>query len=398
MNENRVTFLLQRYAEGVLTREERSELILLIEDAGKSALPDSLVAMIVDWADLTSSLPLSEASIQQFVQKVVAVDKEPVKTEQEITVMPMRNNFNWYRLGWAASVILFLSACAYLYLTSQDKKTNRIEPAVVQLQDVLPGGNKAVLTLGDGRQIILDSSVKGSIAQQGSAAVSKSGEGVIRYDLKGTASEQPVMNTLLTPRGGLYMLVLPDGSKVWLNAASSITYPVAFSGGDRKVKVSGEVYFEVTKDPTKPFIVEMEGGHDVQVLGTSFNINSYKDEGKIRTTLVEGSVRIGDQVVLRPGQQSVEAEGNLKVIDVNIDQVLAWRNGNFDFHDKKLEEVMRELSRWYDIDVRYEKNIPDIEFVGKVDKGLNLSQLLIILKRSKVNFRMEEGRVLIVSP
>jgi len=193
--------------------------------------------------------------------------------------------------------------------------------------------------------------------------------------------------------------MLPDGTQVWLNAASSITYPVAFTGKQRNVKISREAYFEVMQDKEKPFVVEVDGGMPVEVLGTHFNVNSYTDEGAVKTTLLEGSVRVGQGVVLKPGQQ-VWADGQRLSVrsNINMDKVMAWKNGLFNFEDASLQEVMRQLERWYDITVVYEGRIPDIQFEGEISRNINLSNLLRVLARAEVKFRLEEGRRLVVLP
>ncbi|MCR6722586.1 MAG: DUF4974 domain-containing protein [Chitinophagaceae bacterium] len=210
-------------------------------------------------------------------------------------------------------------------------------------------------------------------------------------------------NSMATPKGRQFKMVLPDGTKVWLNAASSIRYPILFTGDERNVEITGEAYFEVAHNKSKPFHVKTSDGTDVEVLGTHFNINSYDNEESINTTLLEGSVRVTSKagnIVLQPGQQAQSNANGIISLKrtVNIDQVMAWKNGIFDFQDATLEEVMRQLERWYDIDVTYEKNIPKLEFYGKMGKDLSLETVLNGLEKSNVHFRMEAGRKLVVLP
>jgi ferric-dicitrate binding protein FerR (iron transport regulator) len=258
--------------------------------------------------------------------------------------------------------------------------------------------------LSDGTAITLDSAANGTIAQQGNAAIVKQAGGQIVYNLQGTAGARQgadggvMMNTMRTPRGGRYQLALPDGTLVWLNAASSITYPIAFTGRQRSVKISGEVYFEVTKNKEQPFVVDVDGRTTVEVLGTGFDVNAYTDEGSVKTTLLEGSVKVGT-VLLRPGEQAqLGQKGTSVVHNVNLDKVMAWKNGLFNFEDVDLKEVMRQLARWYDIEVIYEKGVPNIRFEGEISRNINLSNLLKVLARAEVKFRIEEGRRLVVLP
>lgn len=268
------------------------------------------------------------------------------------------------------------------------------------LNDVTPGGNKAVLTLSNGAKIVLDSAANGTLAQQGNARISKVNSGLLAYNLSIEKPTEILFNTLSTPRGGQYKLILPDGTAVWLNAASTITYPTAFKGNERKVSITGEAYFEVTKDKTKPFYVKVNQ-MEVEVLGTHFNINAYSDEKTINTTLLEGSVKIkkDNQVaLLKPGQQAQSNGQVIKIVrDVNLNQVMAWKNGFFNFNNADLQLVMRQLGRWYDVEVIYEREIPKIQFMGEIERDLNLSDVLDVLKRTNVHFRIE-GKKIIVLP
>jgi ferric-dicitrate binding protein FerR (iron transport regulator) len=252
---------------------------------------------------------------------------------------------------------------------------------------------------------VLDSLGNGVIAtQNGKQVLLKNGELAYAGD---AGSGEVVYNNLTTPKGRQFQILLPDGTKVWLNAASSLRYPTAFSGSNREVEVTGEVYFEVAKNAHQPFIIHLNNKTKIQVLGTQFNVNAYSNEAAIRTTLVEGSIKIvsgasaaGGPVVLRPGQQAQinNAGGDMKVMNnVDVDKVTAWKSGLFNFEDSGLEEVMRQVERWYDIEVVYEKNIPDIRFGGKLSNDVSLSGLLRSLQESEVHFRIE-GRKLIVLP
>jgi ferric-dicitrate binding protein FerR (iron transport regulator) len=309
-----------------------------------------------------------------------------------------------YRWWAAASIILLLGVGAYFFA---QKTTNQVAvtPAAKELKnDVAPGGNKAVLTLADGTKIILDSAANGNLAQQGSARVVKLANGQIAYDVKGSADKEIMWNTMRTPAGGQYQVTLPDGTKVWLNAASSITYPAAFVSKNRQVKITGEVYFEVAtlrlrSGQKMPFIVDIDGKSTVEVLGTHFNINAYEDESAIKTTLLEGAVKIVNRqsAILKPGEQAVVSDNSPLTIDhsPDLDQVMAWKNGLFSFNNADLRSVMRQLERWYDIKVEYRGDVPDISLKGKMRRNVNLSVVLDFLQKTGVKF-YTEGKTIII--
>jgi transmembrane sensor len=306
-------------------------------------------------------------------------------------------------LKYAAAVILLFGVGTYMYISNQKEKPSVTQNNPIQVQnDVAPGGNKAILTLADGSKIVLDSAHQGTIAKESNATIIKTAEGKIEYQKGVDKVAVLAYNTMATPRGGQYQLTLPDGSQVWLNAESSITYPTAFTGKERKVSITGEAYFEVVHNAKQPFRVET-GSQIVEVLGTHFNINAYNEEPTINTTLLEGAVRIESKAVhtsliLKPGQQGQLAPNKLTIAsEPDVEQVMAWKNGLFNFNNADLPTVMRQLERWYDIQVTYQGYIPQFEFKGKLPMNLQLSQVLTILRKVEVKYRIE-GRKLIVSP
>jgi ferric-dicitrate binding protein FerR (iron transport regulator) len=257
------------------------------------------------------------------------------------------------------------------------------------------------------------------VAVQGRSTVTLQ-DGRLAYAPSGAASAPVTYNTMSTPRGRQYQLVLPDGTKVWLNAASSITYPTAFSGSDRRVTLTGEAYFEVRQDASRPFNVSVKNREEIEVLGTSFNVNGYEDEHEVKTTLLDGSVRVvvtdslvgvntnkGKlSVVLKPGEQAQlvlrDSSGRDKVSkpmkilsDVDVDQVVAWKNGLFQFKGATMQTVMNQLSRWYNVEVTYEGTIPEHRFVGKVSRDYNLSDVLAVLQASDIHFSIEGKRIIV---
>jgi ferric-dicitrate binding protein FerR (iron transport regulator) len=266
--------------------------------------------------------------------------------------------------------------------------------------DALPGRSKAVLTLANGSSILLDSVANGMLAQQGNATVVKLNNGQLAYNTLAEKPTEVLYNTLATPRGGQYQLVLPDGSKVWLNAASSIRYPTAFAGKERKIEITGEAYFEVAKNTGVPFIVSTNG-MDVKVLGTRFNVNAYDDEATIRTTLLEGAVLVTKDAataILKPGQQSrLTKSGVINVInDTDIEEAVAWKNGLFSFKSADIKTVMRQIARWYDVEVVYEKEVQE-QFHTEINRNTNASKVFKILETTGgVHFRIEGKKVTVM--
>jgi ferric-dicitrate binding protein FerR (iron transport regulator) len=314
----------------------------------------------------------------------------------------------WMRMAAAASILLILGAAAYWLVRTRE--TNPQVTPVATIKDVSPGGNKAVLTLADNSTIILDSAANGQLAQQGNANIIKQSDGQLIYEPLSVNHSPVAFNTLRTPRGGQYQLVLPDGSKVWLNAASAITYPTAFEGKERKITIDGEAYLEVAHDALKPFKVQAKNT-EVVVLGTHFNVHAYSDEPVIKTTLIQGKVKVRSvigngqsakdneiAVVLKPGEQAVLAGHSSLTIDhsPDIEEVLAWKNGLFRFNNADIETVMKQVERWYDVDVVYEGPKPDGHFRGKVPRNVMASEMLKIIQASGVKCKIENKKIIIM--
>jgi len=291
-------------------------------------------------------------------------------------------------------------------ISSAIKSSNR-EPLLKN--DIKAGENKAILTLGDGSKIILDDAKNGILANQGGNSVLKAAEGEVIYSFLSEAMDPLtedlnaplIYNTIETPKGGKFQIKLPDGSKVWLNAASSLRFPTVFNGSKRQVELKGEAYFEVSPDKSKIFEVNTRN-QVVQVLGTHFNINAYLDEPTVNTTLLEGSVRVSDlrtniSQLLKPGEQSQLSE-QIEVINLkNTNEAVAWKEGYFQFDEADIKTVMRQIERWYDVSVVYEGYLPNYRFGGEIERNLSLLQVLKVLEKTKVHFRLE-GREVIVMP
>jgi transmembrane sensor len=306
---------------------------------------------------------------------------------------------HWWKYAASAAVVLVLTVSGILMLTRHrpDQVISKVEK--VKANDVsAPETNYASITLADGKKVDLSNSADGTLASQGKIEVIKTADGLIIYKAAtGKTGNTIQWNTLTNPKGSNVIgMVLEDGTKVWLNAGSSLTYPVAFIGNERKVSITGEAYFEVAKNKQKPFRVTRDR-IEVEVLGTHFNVNAYGDVPFIKVTLLEGSVKVNNgnkSGLLKPGQQAKVNDDNINVhSDVNVDQVMAWKNGYFSFDKASATEVMKELARWYNIEVVYHGEVPDEKFGGELRRNSKLSSVLKILEKSGVNFHIEGNRV-----
>jgi len=403
--QSRLRYLLQQYAADSCTRKELLELFRAIDEAGSDQELEGSLASI--WQELTGSGVPPSIDKERIFSNIIS---DPAFR------VPVRRL--WPRFAAAAVLILALGSLSYFYFTHSSSQKIAYAPADIK-NDVGPGRNKAVLTLADGSTIVLDSTHNGALGRQGNTRVIKLDSGRLAYQAavggRLPAPDIPLYNTITTPRGGQYQVMLPDGTRVWLNASSSLRFPTAFSRDKREVDVAGEVYFEVAREkiPFKVHIYPSAAGmsgagsqhpaRDIDVLGTHFNVNAYDDEADIAATLLEGSIRYSkgeEHVVLKPGQQAVSARagGSTRIIpDVDVDAVIAWKNGYFQFDGAGIETVMRQLARWYDVDVRYEGPVTKREFGGQMPRGVNLSEVLRILEESNVHFRLE-GKTLVVTP
>lgn len=306
------------------------------------------------------------------------------------------------RIAVAASALLIVISGGYYLL----HRESRQPIASVRPNDISPGSNKAVLTLANGKSIILDDAHKGQLADQGNSRVIKMDSGLLAYTqmkISGKNFSPAPFNTVTVPKGGQYQVLLPDGTKVWLNAASSIRFPTAFTGKERRVSVTGETYMEVAEDVNRPFMVETRRV-EVMVLGTHFNIMAYSDEPAVKTTLLEGAVKVmvyGGQAeaVIRPGQQAIagNGDGKIDVKKVDATDVAAWTHGFLSLKDCSVREFMNQLSRWYDVDIRYAGKIPDRRLGGMINRNAPLSDMLSALRAAGIRTRLEGNKIIILS-
>ncbi|SEW52826.1 FecR family protein [Chitinophaga arvensicola] len=385
--------LISRSQQGLLTAGEQEEL-----DAWIAASDENRQL----WAELNNP------GIQQEQVRAIARFDETAALERYLsnkpamsTVRPIRRLHTW---RWAAAVLaLVLGASTYFFVVHRSGNADGFGQKSAQ-RDIPPGKNGAILTLADGTQLVLDSLGEGKIATQNGTQVSLS-DNKLKYDAS-AATDGAAYNTITTPKGRQYHVVLPDGTEVWLNAASSLQYPVAFKGKERSVKISGEVYFEVAARSWQPFVVDA-GQMKLEVLGTSFNVNTYDDEKIIRTTLLTGAVKITPKQtiqpkVLVPGQTADlskpdASEGAKLTIKEtpDPDKIIAWKNGLFNFDGMDLYSIMRQLERWYSIEVRYIGTPENVIFKGKMHRNTNLSDVLKVLETMDVNFELK-GNILYV--
>jgi len=397
MEDAKIIALMEGYGAGTLSEEDT---ITFFQWYSQSSL-EEFHRVFSQSSLLPGHLPGSPEMPEDFSRSLEADIRQYEESRTSVLSSPIRR----YRLGWAAAILLSIGVGGYLFHHNRSSVPSEIvnNNRSPSPGDVAPGTTKAVLTLADGKQVIIDSAQSGQLALQGKTVVQHE-HGVITYN-GNTAfkmqkpSQELLYNTLTTNRGQQSPpLTLSDGTKVWLNALSSIRFPVVFTGSSRSVEITGEAYFEVAKNASMPFHVKTKD-MDVEVLGTQFNINSYPGEPDIRTTLLEGSVKVitggARGLVLEPGQQARVQGGISLVKDPDISQAMAWKRGLFDFDHANLQTVLRQLARWYDIEVKFEGNVPIRSFHGKITRDLNLSQVIQLLQDVDVKFRIEDKTLVV---
>lgn len=331
------------------------------------------------------------------------------KLKPGATVIPFYKKY-FFRIA-AAVLAVGITSVYFLFLKNPNPTTTivKIHSPALKNDVAAPANNKAILTLADGSTIVLDSVGIGSLAKQGNAMVSKLNNGKIAYNNSPDVAAKTQFNTLTVPKGSKPMqLVLADGSEVWLNVASSITYPTAFSGNERSVTITGEVYFEVAKNAAKPFRVFTPSpsgkpdGAEIQVLGTHFNVNAYNDENSLKVTLLEGSVKVGQHggrsIYIKPGQQAeINQRGKLGLNkDIDTDEVMAWKNNWFNFNSLTVPEIMRQIEKWYDVSVRFEGKSSNKHFSGIVSRSNQVSEVLKIMEQAGIKFKIEGRNITVM--
>ena len=433
-HEGRLQQLLREYADNRATKEEILEMLDLLQQDKDNAALEIVVAELAARARSEESFGHVEA--ERSFGHVDGEEDSPGDADGEIMwrnitelssraapvkrPAPVKKIRGWRRMAAAAAVFILLSVSGYLWLSRRSPTAPAHRGEYISgglANDAAPGKTRAVLTLANGSRIILDSATNGMLTQQGNTKIQNL-NGALTYTKDTRPVSEILYNDLTTHRGEQYPLTLSDGTRIWLNAASEIRYPVAFSGNDRTVEINGEAYVEVAPDAARPFRVRLRDSTVIQVLGTSFNINAYEDEGSIKTTLLQGAVKImppassgkergvnlalsgpGKGVKLAPGQQAqVSSNGEIKLIDdADVEEAIAWKNGYFQFTNADLPALLRQLSRWYDLDVTYQGALRHYEFTGKITRNINLASLLQALRLSGVVFKIEGIKLIVIS-
>lgn len=348
----------------------------------------------------------ADAQLDLMVEEVFVNIKEKIDHQELSQPVPLKPRSNTYRYAVAAVVLLAIGASLWMYLASPKSNGLPAGQPTAQLA-ISPGSNKAFLTLNNGTKINLTSADNGTLAKEAGFQIVKTADGQLIYEIK--TQDQPngssLFNTIETPKGGQYQIHLPDGTKVWLNAATKLKYPLNFIGAkERRVELDGEAYFEVAKDKAHPFRV-MSSGQQVEVMGTHFNVNAYANENTTKTTLLEGAVRVSalsngknkGNEFLKPGQQAVLGANRLNVIAVDAEAETAWKNGRFTFVDEPIESIMRKVARWYDVEIVYKGNMHEKVFAGTVSRYDNIEKLLnTIASTNTVHFKIEGRRVIVM--
>lgn len=385
MNERVFTELLDQFKLGRLDAENAALLDQYLQDPAYAHILDTYLRTALD--EEAQVALVADAAIRTRLEARL----DEMLAAEKVIQTPVRSMRRWWA---AAAVLLLIGAGTGIWL--MNKKSDH-PTETVYTNNIQPGKEGAILTLADGSRISLDTVKNASIPLPG-GVTAKVVNGALRYEGTGLGT---VYNTMSTPNGRQFRLTLPDGTEVWLNSTSSIHFPTAFTNGERKVNITGEVYFEVAHDAARPFRVTVNDQTEITVLGTQFNVNAYDNEGKIATTLLEGSVQVSNRtaaVTLKRGQQAQIATGAtaIQVINHNnTDQVVAWKNGLFSFENASLAEIMRQLERWYDIDVVYETTVPDIALKGEITRDVPLNDLLTALSKMGVQYKLERRRLTI---
>lgn len=384
--EERFRQLMNNYRLDNISAEEEQELFRMIGSPEYHSLLEGIVQ------ETLGSAP--ETGISMTGDRLDTMLNTITRPRPEVRTVPFLRRYRWMA---AAAILLLLGASVYFLLQQSPRQAT----VAAKKDEVRPGGARAMLTLANGKTVPLDSAGS-QVIQQGQVTVYQKG-GQLQYNnvAANSPSAGPSYNTLATPRGGFFSITLPDGSKVWLNAASSLKYPVAFQGTERVVELQGQAYFEVAPDPQQPFRVSLAQGAEVQVLGTSFDVMAYANEAAAQTTLVDGAVKIrqaGVQAILKPGQQAVlnQSAHTLQVQPADVNQVTAWKTGFFEFANTDLPAIMRQVERWYDVEVTYEHSHDKERFLGRISRHQPLSRILQLLEDNGVKCKVEGRKVTVL--
>lgn len=386
--QTRLSYLFDRFRNRSITAIEQEELAALLKDAAHERTVKEWIDQQITAGEVPH-YPMNEAAAKDILDAVLNTPL-PAAPAKRVSIFR-----RWQR----AAAVLALAAGAYFFGGQYWlKKTPDIAQTKNITREIAPGKEGAILTLDDGSQLVLDSLRNGKIANQhGTQLILDNGQ--LTYSPAAKANGELVYNTITTPRGRQFRVTLPDGSLIWLNAGSSVRYPASFPEHERKVFVTGEVYFEVARDAGAPFLVNINNKADIEVLGTSFNINAYENEEHITATLLTGSLRIrkeGRERILKPGEQASLLKDIRVVKDADLEKVIAWKDGFFDFSGVDLEHAMRQIARWYEVEVVYEGKVPDVRFYGRISRDISLNGLIRGLSSTTdASMKISEGKLII---
>lgn len=405
MNQEQLQRLMREYFDNTISKTDCMVLLNYLKNTDPDAIADIIDEEMLVLNEGPEFNGLSKSSIFQRIQSDLRFIPVLIPQNEQPKIVRL-HQLSWLKI--AATVLVGCIGLSLYYVTKKNKVTTPVIAKIRPVKPIVPGGNKATLTLSDGRVIVLDSAQNGSIVNNGKANVIKSKKGLLVYhalaanvSVNAENNEVPTYNTLTTPKGGEYQVVLPDGTKVWLNSASSIKYPTAFIGNERRVDLTGEAYFEVAKNKDKPFYVSIHNV-EVRVLGTHFNIAAYADDNDITTTLLEGSVQVKNNdnlSIIKPGYQAIvnNNTNTIKVKQANIEKVMAWKNGYFIFDDEDIAAIMKKVSRWYDVEVEYRGNFTNTKFGGTFYRFKGINELLTHLEQiGKIHFKTAGRRITVM--
>lgn len=388
--KNNIYHLIEKYLDGTITPEEEETLMAWYQEHNEAE---------VEW--LSDNVDEEEEVRARML----------LRLQQQINVPETGQaaaKHRWYYIPAAACIAVILGLAGFFYFQQQQQQPAQQPGIAKAVNAIVPGSNKAILMLDNGDQVVLEDAQNGIISRQGKAAVNKTDSGSLLYNtVNGNADNKVVYNTLVTPYGGQYRITLQDGTNVWLNAGSSLRFPASFPGNERNVTLTGEAYFEVAKDQSRPFYVTVnsESGAPmtVRVLGTHFNINAYPDEQQHIVTLLEGSVKVGcgkADALLAPGKEAIfnRTSGKINVKDGDTEAAIAWKNGYFLFDNEKIESIMKQISRWYNVEISYQGDVSGKAIGGSLSRSKNVTEVLSMLELTgTVHFKIE-GRRIIVMP
>jgi len=411
MDKDRFNLLFKLYLDRKCTPDQEKELIQIMSNSFSDEEREKLIEECYE--KLPVSYTLKNAASDRIFRRIVTNQRR----KADSPFGRQRPILHW-TLRIAVVILVFIVFSIFVF--KDNKPANEINQVVEMVStldkplyknDIKPGGNRAVLILSDGSKILLDKVSEGTLTRQGGITIVKLDRGKLACNTQGK-SENPsnadLYNTLTTPCGGQYNITLPDGTSVWLNASTTLRFPVSFTGKERKVEITGEAYFEVSKNLSIPFIV-VAGNSRIKVLGTHFNVMAYPEDKIIRTTLLEGSVEVlpkdstssgveNSVVTLQPGQQAQLSKDNvMTVVEADIQEVIAWKNGYFIFNNENIESIMLKISRWYDVKVKYELDTENKNFTGNISRSQNVSEVLSMLELTEaVRFKIENKTITVM--